>query len=494
MNIKMIKEVFAKGETSVEIVAAIEKATVALTKKGDEFLDLTLVDKSGSMNAKVWSVSPEEKALFKANTVVHIEEMMLGDYNGQVQGAVNKKKKYEVVKNANLSDYIEKLAPAIDIMKKDFADMMHTLPNEHQEIIRDAMRVVKNGAEKYMTMPAGSAMHHSQENDLLYHSLTMMKLADNIAKANPIYDRDALVVSAALHDFFKTVEYDYTSAEEGAKLNRWTLLGSHINMAIMFLTDEYKKGKISEELFLKVGNIIMAHHGEFHKLKPATREANLFKYILKMLPDGIGYEEKSDANASKEADGIINELSEPYIGLIHQIMPDIMKVGVTCSELTFIKMIKAAVDTYPTINGDEVVASAILYVLLTSKKHAKFLNKNLATLEIMEDYLEMMDKYPGGVRVLISYVLANRHSAKVIDTDSFLEMTHILATATEDLYGDIESCPEAIILHNVDMIDSRMYMYEKDMSRMEQGQLSDKKNFGTDARTYSPVTREYDPY
>ena len=53
----------------------------------------------------------------------------------------------------------------------------------------------------------------------------------------------------------------------------------------------------------------------------------------------------------------------------------------------------------------------------------------------------------------------------------------------------VAATPEAMLLHELDMIDSHMYQYENLYQQLDGGQISD-RIFGLNARVYKPKYEE----
>ena len=99
-----------------------------------------------------------------------------------------------------------------------------------------------------------------------------------------------------------------------------------------------------------------------------------------------------------------------------------------------------------------------------------------------EQSLNGMMRYVIGKAIIITY--------NTVDTlDLSMLLKHMIASHHGKLeYGAITvpSIPEAMILHELDMIDSRIYQFEQVRKDLEPGSMSD-KIFGLDTRVYRPL-------
>lgn len=79
-----------------------------------------------------------------------------------------------------------------------------------------------------------------------------------------------------------------------------------------------------------------------------------------------------------------------------------------------------------------------------------------------------------------------------IDEDTYLELTHIINSHHGQLeYGSptVPSTVEAFIVHIADLFDSRIYMFKSEYNGLEEGDMSEKKNFGLGTSVYKPKSR-----
>ena len=246
-----------------------------VTDKGQAYLNVTLQDKTGTIEAKKWEVNDEDLELFVVGNVVFIE------------GTVNLYKNANQLKITAASKVLpgevdfsnfQKVSPIpLPVMKKKLEDYLASFKDKDVKLITET--VIHHFYDKYITYPAAVRIHHEFGSGILHHSLAMADLAEEIAKLYPQVDRDLLIAGCLMHDIGKTIEYEKpltpTITLEGK-------LAGHIS--IMYA--EFKKIvdplNIQSEVPLLLEHMILAHHGthEFGSpVVPTTREALLLSMI-----------------------------------------------------------------------------------------------------------------------------------------------------------------------------------------------------------------------
>ncbi len=138
----------------------------------------------------------------------------------------------------------------------------------------------KDYESKFVIFPAAARMHHAYIGGLLYHTVSMLELADKYIEVYPSLNRDYLISGVIVHDMMKVEEYNApvntTYSLEGQ------LLG-HIVMGVIKLDKKAEKLNIlNDEEVLILKHMLVSHHGQQafgSPVKPATKEALLLWYL-----------------------------------------------------------------------------------------------------------------------------------------------------------------------------------------------------------------------
>ena len=105
-------------------------------------------------------------------------------------------------------------------------------------------------------------LHHAMQGGLLYHTLSILRLCQQVAKLYPTVDEDLLITGAALHDIGKIVEMD---ANELGLASQYTTEGNllgHLVVGAMMVRDVAKELGTPEEKTVLVEHMLISHHGK----------------------------------------------------------------------------------------------------------------------------------------------------------------------------------------------------------------------------------------
>ena len=267
---RYIKE-FREGENVSEIYFCKTKI-VAKTKAEKTYYSLTLQDRTGTIDAKVWNLSGGIDH-FEAMDYIFVEAQVTS-FNNQLQLNVSRIRKAREGEYT-VSEYMPCSPYKTEEMYYSLLRMIADTKNPYLHQLLSGFFIEHDSFVKsYKGHSAAKAVHHAFIGGLLHHSLFVAKTCEFLAKQYPVLNRDLLVTAAILHDVGKLKEIsdfpenDYT--DEGQ------LLG-HIVIGAMWIGEkcdaiEGFPKKLRDELL----HCILAHHGEYEygsPKKPALIEA-----------------------------------------------------------------------------------------------------------------------------------------------------------------------------------------------------------------------------
>ncbi|WP_089408269.1 3'-5' exoribonuclease YhaM family protein [Granulicella rosea] len=245
---------------------------------GGQYLAITLGDRTGTFEARMWDNF--------ADTVAQCNEGCYVKAKGQVS-------KYQGKFQITLQQM--RLASESEVDASDFQPVSRFDPAEMEAELRryvaefrndDLRRLVlaflddvKIGAA-FRVAPAAKYLHHAWLHGLLEHVLTLVRVCRATAPFYPDVDPDLLVTGAILHDIGKTRElhwkpsFGYTI--EGQMIG-------HISIAQGMLREKLRDlSPFPERLGVLVEHMILSHHGKYEfgspKL-PMTPEALLLNVL-----------------------------------------------------------------------------------------------------------------------------------------------------------------------------------------------------------------------
>ena len=128
--------------------------------------------------------------------------------------------------------------------------------------------------------PAAKGIHHAYRGGLADHILSVMRLAQRMADHYPMVDRDLLVAGALLHDIGKVSELSYGTTFDYTDEGR--LVGHLVMTAQQIHAKASKIPGFPKLLEQHITHIVLAHHGQLEygspKL-PMTLEAHIVHAI-----------------------------------------------------------------------------------------------------------------------------------------------------------------------------------------------------------------------
>lgn len=312
VNMKYIKDM-QEGD-SISGIYLCKKKNSLVAKNGRAYESLTMQDKTGTIDAKIWD--PDS---------VGIEDFAEMDYVDLIGEVTVYQRKFQLnIKRArkcregeyNPEDYVPVTQKSIPKMFMEMKQLANTVKNPYLRKLIIAFFIDdKEFAERFTHSSAAKTVHHGFMGGLLEHTLGVMKMCEYMAGAYPFLNHDLLLTAAMFHDIGKTKELsafpqnDYT--DEGQMLG-------HIVIGVEMIDEKVKTiPGFPPTLATELKHCILAHHGEFEygsPKKPALAEAaalnfadnadaklEIFKELLDSKNDAkwLGFQTLLDSNVRR---------------------------------------------------------------------------------------------------------------------------------------------------------------------------------------------------
>ncbi len=242
------------------------------------YLDLTLMDKTGEVNGKIWGVDDEVVKDYKAGLVVKIE----GDvtlWNNTMQLKVVRHRPAGEEDGIDIKDFV----PAAPIEAKEMYDRVLAYGEkiEDDEIRGLVRRIYDEYREKLLYYPAAKMHHHAIYAGLLYHVLRMLMAGEKLSEVYPV-NRDLLYAGIMLHDIEKINEMDADDMGIVGEYTRDGQLLGHIIQGIIKIDHVGREIPMKDEKIKLIQHMILSHHYEPEygsPKRPMIPEAELLHYI-----------------------------------------------------------------------------------------------------------------------------------------------------------------------------------------------------------------------
>ncbi|HUZ95144.1 MAG TPA: OB-fold nucleic acid binding domain-containing protein [Edaphobacter sp.] len=259
---------------------ALSSLSVREKKQGGQYLALTLTDKTGTMEARMWDDIADALASCSEGCYVKVQGQV-SKYQGKFQITLQKMRN-AAESEIDPADYLPATLYNVDEMWAELRGYVSQFTNPDLERLVFAFLDDEAIASAFRTAPAAKRLHHAWLGGLLEHVVTLVRVCLATAPFYPEVNSDLLVTGAILHDIGKTRELHWKNSFG------YTLEGQligHISIAQGMLLEKVKElAPFPEKLRVLVEHMILSHHGKYEfgspKL-PMTAEA----LLLNMLDD-----------------------------------------------------------------------------------------------------------------------------------------------------------------------------------------------------------------
>jgi 3'-5' exoribonuclease len=247
-------------------------------KTGEPYLALTLGDRTGQLEAKMWDNVEDALNAFEQEDFIKIKGL-LNKYKNRFQITIHKVRRLGD-SEVDFADYLPKTTKDIGELWQTLAGFVASFQNPHLKALLEAFMRDPEIAEAYRLAPAAKSLHHAYIGGLLDHVVSLCKSCDLMCQNYPSINRDLLLSGAFLHDIGKIHELSYNRSCS------YTTRGQLLGHMIIELEMLHKKlalvPEFPDELKTLLEHLIISHHGQYDfgspKL-PMFPEALMLHYL-----------------------------------------------------------------------------------------------------------------------------------------------------------------------------------------------------------------------
>ena len=279
------------------LIKSIDKKT---SSKGDTYLDMTLSDSEGEINAKLWRYNKATHGEYGVNDLVKIRGLIT-QYNGADQLKVEKIRPVTPEDGVNVSDFVK----SADYSGEQMFEELYRIADGFSDgdLKKIVTAVLDDNRLALLYWPAAFKLHHAVRGGLLLHTLSIVRLAEGVCKVYPFVDRELLISGAILHDIAKLSEFMVadTGIATGYSVDG-NLLG-HLAMGAMVIDKYAEKLNINPKTATLLEHMVLSHHGEPEfgaAVRPMFIEAELLSELD--LMDSRIYEMREAVSAAPAED------------------------------------------------------------------------------------------------------------------------------------------------------------------------------------------------
>ncbi len=249
-------------------------------KTGQPYLSLSLVDKTGAVDGKVWDNAAAQSERFNEGDYVKVKATAT-TFNSRLQlrvGAITAVPEDTV----DPSDFFPTSQFDIDDMMAELRAIVDDLENADIKRLLVAFLDDPEFAQRFRLAPAARSIHHNFLGGLLEHTLSLAKLGVLLSGHYPQVDRSMLIAGVMLHDIGKTRELSYDRSAGYTDEGR---LVGHITLGVEMLNAKIAElGDFPAELKMLITHMILSHHGVLEYGSP-KRPKIVEAMVLSMMDD-----------------------------------------------------------------------------------------------------------------------------------------------------------------------------------------------------------------
>ena len=232
----------------------IKSAEKKVSAKGMTYLDLMLCDKESEISAKLWDYKEEVQGMFEAGNIVKIRGTV-APYNGVDQLRIERIRKAVPTDEVNPADFVPSADVSGEEMLKELIGIAESFKDE--EIKAVVLSIYNDYKEKLLYWPAAFRLHHAIRGGLLYHTLSIVRLAQAVCKVYPSVDADLLIAGAMLHDIAKTDEFVVNDSGTASGYSLEGNLIGHLAKGAMIIEKTAEKLNTSENVKLLLQHMVL---------------------------------------------------------------------------------------------------------------------------------------------------------------------------------------------------------------------------------------------
>jgi 3'-5' exoribonuclease len=279
---KFVKDI-KEGE-QIRDLFLVGSKTQLVSNAGKPYLNLSLRDRTGQFEGRVWDRAEEIGKRFDRDDIVEISGTAI-QYQGRMQVKVHDVQKAAGAK-PDLGDFLPVTKRGIEPLWSQLRELVAGVADA---FLRKLLEGVfpdlpeTDMARRFRQAPGGKSLHHDYIGGLLEHTVSVAVICRFLASHYEGVDGDLLLAGALLHDIGKVEElayegtFDYT--DEGRLLGHIYLGAEWVSRAC---------GKIAgfpAERKTLLTHMILSHHGELEfgsPRRPKTLEAILLHFVENM--------------------------------------------------------------------------------------------------------------------------------------------------------------------------------------------------------------------
>ena len=279
------KEIFVEDlKSNMDVISffMVKSVFLKVDSRKKEYVDFTLCDRTGDVNAKKWDVVEEEKpglSEIKEGDIIKVKAQV-SEWQGQTQLRIQRIRKSTPEDGLDQSDYIKAAPEASEDMYDYILGVAESLSDPDFKNV--TVTLLSRNKDRLMYYPAAAKNHHAEYGGLLWHMKRMLMSGEALCGVYTFLNKDLVLAGVIIHDMEKLNEID---ARENGSAVGYSAVGQMLGHLVQGAASMQELGKelgLSDEKIMMLQHMIISHHYEPEfgsPKKPMFPEAELLHYL-----------------------------------------------------------------------------------------------------------------------------------------------------------------------------------------------------------------------
>lgn len=264
---------------AIEGFYILKGAYPKVASNGKPFLNVTLSDKTGVIEGKVWDYSgpigsADEGKVIKIRGTV-------GEFRGAPQVSIERIRLRDAADRVDLSALVPVAPIDAEAVLQQVRTTLASIDDDDYRAV--ALSLLARHEVRFADIPAAKSVHHSFLHGLLMHTGNMLQIADFLAGlyAGTI-NRSLLLAGTFAHDLQKETEFVFSELGLVTDYSVKGQLLGHLVMGAQEAAEVAAQLGVPEEKSVLLQHMVLSHHGEPEygaAVRPACAEAELLSCI-----------------------------------------------------------------------------------------------------------------------------------------------------------------------------------------------------------------------
>jgi len=268
---------FVKGMT-VTGFYLVKSMNIKTSASNKQYGDYVLADQTGEISAKIWNIDnpqglPETGAFLKVQGLVT-------DWQGKLQLRMDRYREVVDSDPVDISTIVPSAPESPRSMLEELDEYVQRIENADLRKLVETAVAQKRSLLEYW--PGALKNHHSIRSGLVYHTLSILRLADGVLDVYDFLQPDWLYAGIIMHDMAKTEEME---AETSGAASQFTLEGrllGHISQGVLLVDRLGRELGTPKDMLTILEHMILSHHElpEYGSpRRPMFAEAEILHYL-----------------------------------------------------------------------------------------------------------------------------------------------------------------------------------------------------------------------